>query len=67
MIEIKIDDSQLQQFLNRTIDRVADMTPVMREIAGAMHDAVEENFAQEGRPRWNTFPAPAGMNRSYPW
>lgn len=25
----------------------------MRMIAGVMHDAVKENFAQEGRPKWS--------------
>ncbi|MGB9712209.1 MAG: hypothetical protein ACP5SG_07810 [Dissulfurimicrobium sp.] len=49
MIEIKIDGSQLKQ-LNRTIDRVAYMTPVMRKIAGAMHEAVEENEPYKIKP-----------------
>lgn len=35
--------------LNRSID---DAAPVMGVIAGIMHDEVEENFAQEGRPKW---------------
>ncbi len=32
--------------------RGGDVTPVMRIIAGIMHDEVEENFAAEGHPRW---------------
>jgi phage gpG-like protein len=28
------------------------MRPLMKEIAGLMHNAVEGNFEQEGRPRW---------------
>ncbi|MCM8596465.1 MAG: phage virion morphogenesis protein [Candidatus Accumulibacter sp.] len=30
----------------------ADTSPVMRAIAGVMHDAVMENFQQGGRPAW---------------
>jgi len=52
MIEIKIDDREVKNALNNLKKKVKDMTPVMRKIAGIMHNAVEENFENEGRPRW---------------
>lgn len=52
MIEIKIDDREVRKLLDGIKKRAEDMSPVMRRIAGKMRDAVEENFAQEGRPRW---------------
>lgn len=52
MIKITIDDKEVQKALQSLARKVKDMTPLMRKIAGIMHDAVEENFAQEGRPKW---------------
>lgn len=51
-IEVKIDDKQLQQALKRFADKTSDLTPLMQNIAGIMEDSVEENFEQEGRPKW---------------
>ncbi len=51
-IEVKIDDKQLQQALKRLADKTSDLTPLMQNIAGIMEDSVEENFEQEGRPKW---------------
>ena len=52
MIEIKIDDKGVVQLLKQVEKRVGDMSPVMKIIAGIMHDAVEENFEKEGQPKW---------------
>lgn len=52
MIEIKIDDSVFRKNIEELINRVIDRRPLMRNIAGIMHHAVEENFAKEGRPKW---------------
>ena len=52
MIKIKVDDKEIRQLLTRLQGRLKDMSPVMRKIAGIMHDAVEENFEKEGRPKW---------------
>ncbi|AOJ13160.1 MULTISPECIES: phage virion morphogenesis protein [Burkholderia] len=52
MIEIEIDDRLFGATLNRVVRAMADATPVMSEISGIMADAVDENFAQEGRPKW---------------
>jgi len=52
MITIKIESEQLQKELAALIQKAVDRRPLMRNIAGIMHHAVEENFAQEGRPKW---------------
>jgi phage virion morphogenesis protein len=51
-IKIKIHHDQVYRMLSELQSKMADLTPVMRKIAGAMQDSVEENFAQEGRPSW---------------
>lgn len=55
MIRIDIDDRELQQALAALADHAQNLRPVMRRIAGVMHDAVEQNFEAEGRPdAWAT-------------
>ena len=52
-IEIKIDDKELNQALDKLFERTSDLRPLMKNIAGIMADAVEENFKQEGQPdKW---------------
>lgn len=38
--------------LEKLAEKLADLSPVHRMIAGTMADKVEENFQQEGRPGW---------------
>jgi len=52
MIEIKIDTAKLTAALKRLAAAGRDLTPAMRKAAGIMVDATEENFDQEGRPKW---------------
>ena len=53
MIEIKVKDSELEKFLREISKRCEDLLPVMKGVAGLMHEAVEENFEQQGRPtKW---------------
>ncbi|MEI7409276.1 phage virion morphogenesis protein [Pectobacterium aroidearum] len=52
MYEIKYDITDFERGLGELISRLEHRQPLMREIAAAMHDAVEENFAQQGRPAW---------------
>lgn len=52
-IEIKIDDKEIQQLLQKMISKTENLRPLMKNIAGIMHDSVEENFDKEGRPeKW---------------
>ena len=52
MIKIEIEDGGIKEALEKLQEYMRDRRPLMREIAGIMLNAVEENFAQEGRPRW---------------
>jgi phage virion morphogenesis protein len=49
---IRVEDHEVRQLIVQLIERGDDMTPAMRRIARIMHDAVEENFERQGRPRW---------------
>jgi len=51
-IEIKIDNKEIQQVLDKLFEETSNLMPLMKNIAGIMADAVEENFKQEGRPEW---------------
>ena len=52
-IVIKIDDKEIQQILKKLISKTENLRPLMKNIAGIMHDSVEENFEKEGRPeKW---------------
>lgn len=51
-IEVNVDDAQVKGVMQRVADAAINAAPLMTRIAGVMHDAVEENFAQEGRPKW---------------
>lgn len=57
MIEIYIPTPRLTDALRRLIASGRDTTPAMRGAAGIMHDAVEENFEDEGRPAWKDLAA----------
>lgn len=51
-IEIKFGDKALRSRLKKLAGRSVDLSVVLRQISHDMLDAVEENFAQQGRPRW---------------
>ena len=51
-IEIQLDKEELQQALNQLADKTSDLRPLMKNIAAILEDSVEENFEQEGRPKW---------------
>ncbi|NHB90760.1 phage virion morphogenesis protein [Photorhabdus cinerea] len=52
MFQIDIDLKEFQQVMQQLTDGLGDRTPMMRQIAATMADAVEENFKQQGRPAW---------------
>lgn len=55
MIGHVFDDIDLTNKLNKLIAGIQDASPLMRIIEGDMMDEVEENFAQQGRPKWLGF------------
>ncbi|HCB2353220.1 TPA: phage virion morphogenesis protein [Escherichia coli] len=50
--KITYDIGDFERSLGELIKRLDNREPLMRELAAAMGDAVEENFAQQGRPEW---------------
>ncbi|MDD5391196.1 MAG: phage virion morphogenesis protein [Gallionellaceae bacterium] len=52
MYEIKSNLPQVSILLTELAQRVENASPLMGTISGIMHDEVEENFAQQGRPKW---------------
>lgn len=51
-IEIRIDNQELHRALSELAEKTSDLRPLMKNIAGIMADSVEENFEQQGRPKW---------------
>lgn len=52
MIEAKLEYQPLLKALRRAADEMGNARPLMRSVAGIMLRAVEDNFEQEGRPKW---------------
>lgn len=52
MIETLVDSAPVVATLEKLVKATTRRAPLMRDIAGIMEGAVEENFAQEGRPKW---------------
>ncbi|AJX22452.1 virion morphogenesis protein [Burkholderia pseudomallei] len=52
MIEIQVDDTKYEAAMARVHALMQDASPITSLIAALMLDAVEENFAQQGRPKW---------------
>ncbi|AJY43064.1 phage virion morphogenesis protein [Burkholderia humptydooensis] len=52
MIETQVDDTQYEAAMARVYALMQDASPITSLIAALMLDAVEENFAQQGRPKW---------------
>ncbi|SEL24752.1 phage virion morphogenesis (putative tail completion) protein [Kosakonia sacchari] len=49
---IQYDIGDFERSLGELIKKLEHREPLMREMAAAMGDAVEENFARQGRPAW---------------
>ncbi len=64
MIELNVlGEAQLARQFNQLVAGLRDASPLMREIAAIMGDEVEENFAQQGRPKWLPFKYPPSAKR----
>lgn len=56
-IEIKIDNKEVNSKLLDLAKRGENLKPLMKNIAGVMAYSAEENFASEGRPKWEDLKA----------
>lgn len=52
MIEAKLEYKPVLAALRRAADQMTNTRPLMRAVSGIMFRAVEDNFEQEGRPKW---------------
>lgn len=52
MIELTLQYEPVLRAWRRAAAEMGDARPLMRSVAGIMHGAVEDNFAEEGRPKW---------------
>ena len=51
-IEIKIDNKKVEKALLEIAQKTSNLRPLMKNVAGIMADSTEENFEEEGRPKW---------------
>ena len=51
-IEIKIDNQEINKRLLDLATRGENLRPLMKNIAGVFAYSTEENFKEEGRPKW---------------
>ena len=52
LIAIQLDATTITSVFAQITRRMGGKPALMREVAGIMLDEVEENFMQQGRPRW---------------
>lgn len=63
MIEIKIASDTVTTALARLAQGLGNTAPLMTQLAGVLLFAVEENFAQGGRPAWAGLKPPVAKRR----
>lgn len=51
-IEIKLDNKKVEEALLELAQKTSNLRPLMKNIAGIMADSTDENFKEEGRPKW---------------
>ena len=51
-IEIKIDNKDVERKLLELAQKGENLRPLMKNIAGIFAYSTEENFKEEGRPKW---------------
>jgi len=52
LIKVQLDMAEVQARLQSLQGKLHNRRPFMKAVKNIMQDAVEENFAQEGRPKW---------------
>lgn len=52
MIEARLEYQPVLRAMRKAADEMGRGRPMMRSVAGIMMRAVEDNFEQEGRPKW---------------
>ncbi|RQZ25239.1 virion morphogenesis protein [Burkholderia sp. Bp9017] len=65
MIEVEIDESRFDAAMTRVRALMNDASPITGLIAQSMWEAVEDNFAQQGRPKWLGLAPSTQKNRRF--
>jgi len=63
VIEASIEYKPLLAALRRAAAEMGNSRPLMRSVAGIMFRAVEDNFEQEGRPKWRDLKPSTKLSR----
>ena len=63
MIDARIEYKPLIGALRRAAGEMKNARPLMRTVAGIMFRAVEDNFEQEGRPKWQDLKSSTKLGR----
>ena len=63
-IEIWLENKELQRYLDQLAEKTENLRPLMKNIAGIIADSVEENFEQQGRPKWQMLAKSTIENRT---
>lgn len=63
MIEARLEYRPVLDAMRRAAAEMGDKRPLMRGIAGIMFRAVEDNFEEQGRPRWVDIQPGTKLNR----
>lgn len=51
-IEIRLNNKKVEEALLELAQKTSNLRPLMKNIAGIMADSTEENFKEEGQPKW---------------
>lgn len=62
-IEIKIDNKEIESKLLDLAQKSENLRPLMKNIAGIFAYSTEENFKEEGRPKWESLKEPTIKQR----
>ncbi len=54
-IELKIDNKLIQEKLLDISKKTENLRPLMKNLAGILSFSTEENFKEEGRPKWKSW------------
>ncbi|MBX3588786.1 MAG: phage virion morphogenesis protein [Ramlibacter sp.] len=63
MIDARLAYKPVIQALREAAGAMANRRPLMRAVAGIMLSAVEDNFEQEGRPKWKDLAPSTKLSR----
>lgn len=64
MIEARLVYQPWLRAMRRAADEMGNARPLMRSVAGIMFRAVEDNFEQQGRPKWQDLQPGTKMARA---